>query len=290
MPEYDIRPATEAEMGQIGLITSYVYGGSFGDGEDNIPATSNRPEWTLCAFDGVKMAASYATIPFTMRANGRAMAMGGVSIVGTLPEYRRQGLLRRITERAFTEMRERGQTVAALWASQAAIYQRYGYSMCSVERRYELDTVDANLLVPADPAYKVTRSTLTQTYAEIKDVYRQFVTDRSLYLHRSAPLWQTNALADNEADGPVNIALCRDPEGIQCVVQRGSYQPARTGDQDAGREVGPICGRGFTCFCRHVLPWVPPAMSPPPLASRPRGRQGVWRNARVRRVFGVVRR
>ena len=32
---YDIRPATEAEMGQLGLLTGYVYGCAFGDGEDN---------------------------------------------------------------------------------------------------------------------------------------------------------------------------------------------------------------------------------------------------------------
>ncbi|MFV2089987.1 MAG: GNAT family N-acetyltransferase, partial [Pseudomonadales bacterium] len=74
----EIRPATESEMGQLGLLTSYVYAGAFGDGEDNIPATSNRPEWTLCAFDGPKMVASYGAIPFTMRANGRSMALAGV--------------------------------------------------------------------------------------------------------------------------------------------------------------------------------------------------------------------
>ena len=138
----EIRPATEAEMGQLGLITGYVYGGEFGDGEDNLPATTNRAEWTLCAFDGPKMVASYGAIPFTMRANGTAMAMAGVSVVGTLPEYRRQGLIRRITEQSFIQMREAGQAVAALWASQAAIYQRYSYSLASLQRSYQIDTVD----------------------------------------------------------------------------------------------------------------------------------------------------
>ena len=147
----EIRPATDAEMGQLGLITSYVYGGAFGDGEDNLPAQSNRAEWTLCAFDGAKMVASYGAIPFTMRANGAAMAMAGVSVVGTQPEYRRRGLVRRIKEQSLKDMRERGQTVAALWASQAAIYQRYGYALGSVMRRYELDTADAVLLHAPDP-------------------------------------------------------------------------------------------------------------------------------------------
>ena len=104
----EIRPASESEMGQIGLLTSYVYGGAFGDGEDNLTTRNNRAEWTLCAFDGARLVASYAAIPFTMRANGRAMAMAGVTIVGTLPEYRRQGLLRRIVEQSFSDMKSRG--------------------------------------------------------------------------------------------------------------------------------------------------------------------------------------
>jgi predicted acetyltransferase len=209
----EIRPATAAEMGQVGLITSYVYGGDFGDGENNLPATSNRPEWTLCAFEGAKMVASYGAIPFTMRANGSAMAMAGVSIVGTLPEYRRRGLLRRITEASFERMRENGQTVAALWASQAAIYQRFGYSMCSVRRTYTIDTVDMTLLVPPDPALTVAREPAGDAFETIRAVYRDFVAHRSLYLHRSRQLWHANTLAERAEDGPVHLAICRNGAG-----------------------------------------------------------------------------
>ena len=133
---FDIRPASAEEMGQLGLMASYSYGGAFGDGEDNIAASGTRPEWTLCAFDPTArtefgqplMATSFAAIPFTIRANGRAMAMAGISVIGTRPEYRRQGLVRAIMTRAFAEQRERGQSLAGLWASQAAIYQRYGFA------------------------------------------------------------------------------------------------------------------------------------------------------------------
>ena len=48
---FDIRPAMDAEMGQLGLMGSYSYAGAFGDGEDNVVATSTKAEWTLCAFD-----------------------------------------------------------------------------------------------------------------------------------------------------------------------------------------------------------------------------------------------
>ena len=206
----EIRPATEAEMGQLGLLTGYVYAGAFGDGEDNLPATTNRPEWTLCAFDGPSMVASYGTIPFTMRANGPSMALAGVTVVGTLPEYRRQGIVRRIIEQSFRQMREHGQSVAALWASQAGIYQRYGYSLGSALRRYQIDTVDAALLTPADADLQVRRHTPAEAFDTIRDVYRGFIADRTLYLHRAKPLWQAGVLQTGNDTGPLHIAICRN--------------------------------------------------------------------------------
>ena len=112
----EIRPLTAGEMGQLGELGGYVYGGSFGDGPDNVVATANLPDWTLCALIDGKLVASFTAIPFTMRANGNAVALAGVSTVGTQPEYRRHGLLRRIQTQAFADMRDRGQSLAALRA------------------------------------------------------------------------------------------------------------------------------------------------------------------------------
>ena len=138
----EIRPLTAGEMGQLGELGGYVYGGSFGDGPDNVVATANLPDWTLCALIDGKLVSSFTAIPFTMRANGNSVALAGVSTVGSQPEYRRQGVLRRIQTQAFADMRDRGQSLAALWASQAAIYQRYGYAMTTVLRSYRVDTTD----------------------------------------------------------------------------------------------------------------------------------------------------
>lgn len=209
----DIRPATPDEMSQLGLLSAYVYGGSFGDGPDTLTATANRPEWTLCAFDGDRLVASYCTIPFTMRAGGNAMPLGGVSAVGTLPEYRRQGLLRRITNQAFNQMYEEGRPVAALWASQAAIYQRYGYAQTTVKRSYSIDTADVAFFDGDGGRGDVERLDTDTGYELIKALYISFIADRMCYLHRSRALWSNNALEEVEADGPTHIAISRDEDG-----------------------------------------------------------------------------
>lgn len=86
----EFRPATAEEppckeMGQFGTLAGYVYGGAYGDRPNNLVASATRPEWTLCAFEGSRLVSSFSTIPFTMRTNGTALPIGGVSAVGTLP-------------------------------------------------------------------------------------------------------------------------------------------------------------------------------------------------------------
>lgn len=205
---YEIRPATAGEMDQVGLMASYLYGGAFGDGPDNVTATSILPEWTLCAFDGPRLITSFATFPFTMRANGRGVDFGGVTAVGTLPEYRRQGLVRQIITRATLAQKEAGQSVAGLWASQAAIYQRYGYAAAGYNRNYSVDTVDIafNQDVSADDC-RVGRVSQPDALATAKGVYREFIAQRMGYLHRSQALWRNNAFAETEASGPIHLAL-----------------------------------------------------------------------------------
>lgn len=209
----EIRPARQEEMGDMGTIGGYVYGGSFGDGPDNVIATANRPEWSLCAFVDGEMVATFVTIPFTMRAVGKAVALGGIGTVGTKPQFRRKGLLRRLMTKAIHDMRDREQVVAALWASQAAIYQRYQFAMTSVDRSYEIDTADIGFHDGNDGTSEVVMTPVERCFDELKSIYRENVARRICYLHRSSQLWRLNFLDERPEDGPVNAAICRNAGG-----------------------------------------------------------------------------
>lgn len=206
----EVRAARADEMDQFGLVAAYVYGGAFGDEPDNVVAQNNRPEWTLCAFVDGRMATSYSCLPMTMRANGNAVALGGISAVGTLPEYRRQGLLRAITTRSLADMRGRGQAVAALWASQAAIYQRYGYALASTPITYRIDTVDVGFYDGDGGTARVQRIDADSGFDVLKKLYVEFVKNRTGYLHRARALWLNNALSSGPTTGPAHIAVAYD--------------------------------------------------------------------------------
>ncbi|MDH3679584.1 MAG: GNAT family N-acetyltransferase [Acidimicrobiia bacterium] len=232
----ELRPATEEEMGAVGTLGGYVYGGTFGDGPESMTATANRAEWTLCAFDGDRLVSTFITIPFTMRMNGAAVAMGGVSGVGTLPDYRRRGLMRQLMTRATEEMRDRGQTVASLWASQAAIYQRFGYAIGSSQRTYRVDPADIAFHDGDTGLGDVELLDADAGFEAVKALYIAFVADRTGYLHRSRALWHSGPFERNEAEGPVSVALSRDgsgePNGYLVYTLRGDRTDHRARSQE----------------------------------------------------------
>ena len=231
----DIRPARAEEMDQFGLMGAYSYAGAFGDGPDNVVRNSNRPEWTLCAFDGDVMATSFAAFPFTIRANGQTLAYAGISAVGARPEYRRRGLLRKIITRAFAEQRERGQSVAGLWASQAAIYRRYGFAQMGANRSYQVDTVDLNLLQEPTLPYMVKRYAEAQALPQMKSVYQAFAAQRFGYLHRSSAIWRNTILGPTTESGPLwSVVVSRDQQPLAYAIYtlRGDKVPHAARSQE----------------------------------------------------------
>lgn len=233
----EVRAARPDEMDQFGLIGAYVYAGAFGDGPDNYVSQNNRAEWTLCAFVDGRMAASYSCIPFTMRANGKAVPLGGITAVGTLPEYRRQGLLRAITTRSLADMRERGQAVAALWASQAAIYQRYGYALASELVRYRIDTTDVAFADGDAGSARVVRMSADAGYDAMKNVYIDFVGDRMCYLHRAKPLWMNAVLSNSPATGPAHVAVAYAADGAATGYVVYHVRNDKTGHPTRAQEI-----------------------------------------------------
>jgi predicted acetyltransferase len=63
---------------------------------------------------------------------GRTVATAGATIVGVLPSHRRRGILRAMMREQLDDVHERGEPLAALWASEETIYGRYGYGLAAL--------------------------------------------------------------------------------------------------------------------------------------------------------------
>src|SRR3954470_25024933 len=84
---------------------------------------------SLSLWDGERVAANAGIYSRTMTVPGGTVPCAGVTWVTVSPTHRRQGVLTAIMRRQLTELHDQErEPVAALWASEFAIYGRFGYA------------------------------------------------------------------------------------------------------------------------------------------------------------------
>jgi predicted acetyltransferase len=83
------------------------------------------------AFDGGKPVGLTASIAFQMTIPGGVAPCAGITYVGVMPSHRRRGLLTELMRTQLDDLRERGEPLAALWASEPVIYGRFGYGIAA---------------------------------------------------------------------------------------------------------------------------------------------------------------
>jgi predicted acetyltransferase len=93
---------------------------------------------SLAAFDGDRIVGAAAAYSFSLTVPGGSLPMAGVTGVGVQPTHRRRGILTHLMRRQLDDVRERGEPLAGLWASEGAIYQRFGYGLAALNASFEI--------------------------------------------------------------------------------------------------------------------------------------------------------
>jgi len=83
------------------------------------------------AFEDGRIVGGAGAFPFELSVPGGSLPCAGVTAVGTQPTHRRRGVLRSMMDAQLRDLHERGEPIAALWASEETIYGRFGYGLAS---------------------------------------------------------------------------------------------------------------------------------------------------------------
>jgi predicted acetyltransferase len=94
---------------------------------------------TLAFFDGSEIVATAGIFSYEMTVPGGTLPCAGVTRVSVLSTHRRRGLLTAMMRRQLDDMHERGEPLAALYASEAPIYGRFGYGLATYQAAVELE-------------------------------------------------------------------------------------------------------------------------------------------------------
>lgn len=122
-----IRPITSDEVPGFRTVISQAFGGDATEGGDERFLQQVDLGRTYVAFDGDDMVATSAAFTFDVTVPGGMAPMGGLTMVAVRPTHRRQGVLRRLMDAHFADVAARDEPLSGLWASETAIYGRFGY-------------------------------------------------------------------------------------------------------------------------------------------------------------------
>ena len=99
---------------------------------------------------GRRSSAAPARSTFDLTVPGGPVRTAGVTVVGVLPTHRRRGILRELMRAQLDDVHARGEPLAALWASEASIYGRYGYGLASLCGDMQIPRTHSDFVRPVE--------------------------------------------------------------------------------------------------------------------------------------------
>ena len=143
-------------------------------------------------FDGDKLISQVAVYPLQVRIFNQTYDMGGLTGVGTYPEYSNQGLMHKLLYQALENMRKRNQSISFLYPYSIPYYRRKGWEIISDKITYEIQDyqLPKNKQVPGE----VERVDVEGP--QVKEAYERFALQTHGALLRSDLAWSEYWLWD----------------------------------------------------------------------------------------------
>jgi predicted acetyltransferase len=139
--DIDIRPITEDERSDWLRAAETSFSAVLKDDELEAWLPVIEADRAFAAFEGGRIVGTSAAATFRMVVPGGArIATAGVTAVGVHPTHRRQGINTALMEATLDQAAERGEPLAMLLASEAAIYGRFGYGLTSLLGEFEAES------------------------------------------------------------------------------------------------------------------------------------------------------
>jgi len=169
---------------------------------------------------------SAAAYSFELTLPGGVIApAAGVSAVGVLPSHRRQGVLSAMMRHQLLELRDRGESLAVLLASEAAIYQRFGYGPATETAHLTVPRHRAAFGHPRASATSAASATETRCGSIevvaregcgqiLEEVYDRYRRAQPGALGRPHRWWTLGAGAPPVTPTPRYVAVHRDADGV----------------------------------------------------------------------------
>lgn len=211
--DIEIRPITYEERPEWvrAAETAFSWVAKEDEVEASLPVI--EPDRSFAAIDGGRIVGTSAAITFRMMVPGGAMIpTAGVTMVGVHPTHRRRGINTGMMRTILDQAADRGEPLAALFASEGAIYGRFGYGLAGLFGEFQAESSRMSFVRGYEPAGHVELLQKEEALPLIDEVYDAAM--RPGGVERSRPLRDlTFATVGEDKEHPWMYAVHRDESG-----------------------------------------------------------------------------
>ncbi|MDX8049896.1 GNAT family N-acetyltransferase [Lentzea sp. BCCO 10_0798] len=168
----------------------------------------------VVAETGGKLVGTAISYPFELTLPGAVVVpAAGISSVGVLPTHRRHGVLTAMMRYQLGALRDSGEFLSVLLATEGGIYGRFGYGPATCTRRMTVQRGQSafRTRVRAGAIEVLPRSEATEVLEEVYDRYRRTQPGALSRPHR---WWALGAGMPPVAPAPRYVAVHRDAHGV----------------------------------------------------------------------------
>jgi predicted acetyltransferase len=185
-----------------------------------------EPGRTVGAFAGGKLVgtADAVTSGLTLP-GGTIVGHAAVTHIGVLPSFTRRGIATELIRHQLDDFAARGEVVATLRASEATIYERFGYGVASSSQTVEVQTARAALRPEVGIGGPVRLLDLGEAWDVLPRIYAAHRPPRPGTIDRPEVWWHGVRMRTESSPGPSYVAVHGDP-GTESGFAR--YRPVDT--------------------------------------------------------------
>jgi predicted acetyltransferase len=218
------------------------------------------PDRIHAAWEGDEIVGGASAFEFQLTIPGSVVPAAGVTVVGVLPTHRRQGVLTQLMRAQLDDIHERGEPVAFLWASEGAIYGRFGYGLAGLSGEIELLRAHSRFTRPVDPEGRFRLLSLEEALEALPPVYDRVASETPGMFGRTSEWWSSRVLDDPEwrrggAGEMARVVLEREGELLGYALYRlqmGFSDGASTAAVHVIEAVG-VTSEALAAVWRHLL-------------------------------------
>lgn len=152
---------------------------------------------TFAAFDGRRIVGTTTTRTSELVVPGGLAPLGFVDDVSVAPTHRRRGIMTRMMRAQLAQMREFGEPLAALHASESLIYERFGFGIATWAERWRIPRDHAKMNTEPNAGGSLEFVEPDEARAELPPLHRRAAAERPGMVMYDDEYWRF-ALADVE--------------------------------------------------------------------------------------------